>query len=214
MRKHIIQHISAESAVGDFAHKHKKDFLVGAYLTREVDMLLVLFKWNWSIHLTKVQQNQNTRPRICAAREWREPRKDGQCDIARGKHVLSQHNREGTAPLSKRSNHVIAEKHRLSDLFLWNKRYSCRVLKNTFVPFVLHSFKSGYLMPNKFSGNQSAFNCQVEVYFYSRAKLMLVIWSIHYNTVESSNKTTSVLPDHLRCKTSSCSSVIEIVFGN
>lgn len=44
MRKRIIQHISAESAVGDFAHRHKKDFLVGAYLTREVDMLLVLFK--------------------------------------------------------------------------------------------------------------------------------------------------------------------------
>lgn len=44
MRKHIMQHISAESALGDFADEHEKGFLVAAYLTREVDMLLVLFK--------------------------------------------------------------------------------------------------------------------------------------------------------------------------
>lgn len=44
MRKHITQHISAESALGDFADGHEKGFLVAAYLTREVDMLLVLFK--------------------------------------------------------------------------------------------------------------------------------------------------------------------------
>lgn len=179
MRKHIMQHISAESALGDFADGHEKGFLVAAYLTREVDMLLVLFKWNRSIHLTKVHQNQNTSPRICAARVKRTQESwDELCDIARGKHVLSQHNREGTAPLSKQSNHVIAEKHRLTGLFLWNKRYSCRILLCLLWCIIL---KVGICCQiNKLSGNQSAFYCQVEVYFHSQAKLMQVIWSIHY----------------------------------
>lgn len=44
MRENIMQHISAESALGDFADGHEKDFLVAAYLTREVHMLLMLFK--------------------------------------------------------------------------------------------------------------------------------------------------------------------------
>ena len=68
---------------------------------------------------------------------------DGLCNTARGKHVLSQHNGAGTAPLSEHTGHVIAEKEISISAGVMLKRsvrtlspsqlYSCGSLKNTCV---------------------------------------------------------------------------------